>query len=469
MSITVIKYDVRHDILESWLWREFGSQVTTDGSQVWSATPIAAGHSSWWSVTAPRELTKDETHELRLKSLPPKRVPFGAKKGTEMVNIDSEDAVKDHLENVRAISGRITDDDEKNISRPIARYYLLEPGYAWSELPISYKGALDLLSTFRVFPELYTYLSAFGRKGFPQDESFAGFDCTETIDEDGALETLESCYLLKYVGLREDASKGTNPWSIRHALIYQKVDFGTWETNHILVRIPETMESRLGESILKDANVASDFVREWTQLHSLSFGSVGDNLRQFINYLDEEVTGIFERMALAGVEPEILNQYDTPHSSATDMKTIHYLDDQAQRISSLINLNIETIGCLLRQARKLKSRGHSSDHGMITQFEDQMQKIKQDHKFSLLNVSAIIKRAHTVSEQLRDIISLRNSEINKKQTEMATGHTKAIFTLSRMSSQEAHVVKTLTGLALIFVPASFVAVNSPTLTWDKRL
>lgn len=98
--------------------------------------------------------------------------------------------------------------------------------------------------------------------------------------------------MLKYVGLREGASKGTNPWSIRHALIYQKVDFDTRQTNHILVRIPENLENRLGESIIKDAEVAGVFVRQWVQLHSMSFGSVGDNLRQFINYLDEEVTSI---------------------------------------------------------------------------------------------------------------------------------------------------------------------------------
>ncbi|KAH7143768.1 hypothetical protein EDB81DRAFT_842978 [Dactylonectria macrodidyma] len=336
---------------------------------------------------------------------------------------------------------------------------LLEPGYSWSELPITYKAALDPFSTFHILPEFSEYLSAFGRKSFPRDESFASFDCRETFDENGAMNAFESCYLLKYIGLREDASKGTNPWSIRHSLIYQKVDFKTCETNHILIRIPETMENRLGESVLKDTELASDFVKKWAQLHSMSFGSVGDNLRQFINYLDEEVTSIFERIALAGVEPDILNEFDTPHSSATDMKTIHYLEDQAQRILTLINLNIETMGCLMRQAKRLRARGRSSDRGMLTQFEDQMQKIKQDHRFSLLHVSAIIKRSRSVSEQLRDTIALRNSEINKKQTEMATGHTKAIFNLSKISSQEAQVVKTLTGLALIFVPASYVAMG----------
>lgn len=73
--------------------------------------------------------------------------------------------------------------------------------YGWSELPISYKGALDLFSTFHVFPEMYTYLSAFGRKSFPRDESFAGFDCAETVDENGALKTIGTSPLYLKLGI----------------------------------------------------------------------------------------------------------------------------------------------------------------------------------------------------------------------------------------------------------------------------
>ncbi|KAH8687055.1 hypothetical protein BGZ61DRAFT_454117 [Ilyonectria robusta] len=80
MSISVVKYDVRHDVLEGWLEQQFGPQITADGSQVWSAKPIASGHSSWWSVTAPRGITKDETDELKLRSLPKKRTPFGVRR-----------------------------------------------------------------------------------------------------------------------------------------------------------------------------------------------------------------------------------------------------------------------------------------------------------------------------------------------------------------------------------------------------
>lgn len=43
-------------------------------------------------------------------------------KGTEMFNLASEDAVKDHLRNVRELSEQTPDDNEKQFSGLIARY-----------------------------------------------------------------------------------------------------------------------------------------------------------------------------------------------------------------------------------------------------------------------------------------------------------------------------------------------------------
>lgn len=43
-------------------------------------------------------------------------------KGTEMFNLASEDAVKDHLRNVRELSEQRPDYNEKEFSGPIARY-----------------------------------------------------------------------------------------------------------------------------------------------------------------------------------------------------------------------------------------------------------------------------------------------------------------------------------------------------------
>jgi hypothetical protein len=60
--------------------------------------------------------------------------------------------------------------------------------------------------------------------------------------------------------------------------------------------------------------------------------------------------------------------------------------------------------------------------------------------------------------QLQDTIALRNHETNKKAAEATNRGTTAIAELSRKSAHEARVVKILTIVAIIFVPASFAAV-----------
>jgi len=72
------------------------------------------------------------------------------------------------------------------LRRSSSQLSLLEPKYGWSEIPITRTCTLDLLSTFGVFPEVCKYLTAFGQKDFPRDESFAGFDSSVDFGSDGA-------------------------------------------------------------------------------------------------------------------------------------------------------------------------------------------------------------------------------------------------------------------------------------------
>ena len=103
---------------------------------------------------------------------------------------------------------------------------------------------------------------------------------------------LESCYLLKYVGKRGGATPGTNPWSIRHALIYQKTSSTTECVSNLLIRLPDKVKQQLSDCLTSDETGPTEFVNDWTRLHAACFSSVDDDMRQFINYLDEEVTKV---------------------------------------------------------------------------------------------------------------------------------------------------------------------------------
>lgn len=47
------------------------------------------------------------------------------------------------------------------------------------------EGLLTLFAGLDVFPDIYRYLKALGRKSFSRDEGFAGFDSITTLDESG--------------------------------------------------------------------------------------------------------------------------------------------------------------------------------------------------------------------------------------------------------------------------------------------
>jgi hypothetical protein len=99
----------------------------------------------------------------------------------------------------------------------------------------------------------------------------------------------ELSYLLKYVDKRDNAKPGSDPWSIRHALVYQKVSRDQSRLSHILIRLPAAVKRVLGSSLLHPSDKSSVFVEDWTHLHTACFGSIDVNMRHLINYLDEEV------------------------------------------------------------------------------------------------------------------------------------------------------------------------------------
>ncbi|KAI1044238.1 hypothetical protein LB505_008657 [Fusarium chuoi] len=185
--------------------------------------------------------------------------------------------------------------------------------------------ATKLFSALRVFPQIYRHIGAFGAKRFPRDEGFAGFASETTVDSTGSLSLFECSYLLKYIERRDDARPGSDPWSIRHAVIYQKVSHQESKLHHILIRLPLAVKKLLGSSVLDRSGESSSFIEDWTHIHIACFSSVDHNLHQFINYLDEEIDKLFKRVIMAGVEPDKLNEFDTLSNTTNDFKALQYL------------------------------------------------------------------------------------------------------------------------------------------------
>jgi uncharacterized protein HemY len=162
---------------------------------------------------------------------------------------------------------------------------------------------------------------------------------------------------------------------------------------------------------------------------------------------------------IASVEVSQLTVADSIATSHLDMKRLQYLTDQLSRISHMLDLNIQVLSRLLKLSQTIAPLEHPSTSTHYTTFETVLNETSLEQTMLKHNVEGILKRAKLLAEQLRDTISLRNSEINKVIDTNTSDGTKAMVKISERSEREANVVKVLTVIALIFVPFSFASVS----------
>ena len=162
-----------------------------------------------------------------------------------------------------------------------------------------------LLISQNVMPEWQLYLEAFGLKDFPMDEGYSGLDTRFSKDNDGRIlgfgrfvapvaivkcsSMPEVCYLFKYVECHNESQAAINPWQIRQMAIYQKYDLQSRRSIDQIIRISNAMQQGV-KRILPTSRNELQTIFDWESLHLTCFGSVLKNWRQFINYLDREIS-----------------------------------------------------------------------------------------------------------------------------------------------------------------------------------
>lgn len=203
--------------------------------------------------------------------------------------------------------------------------------------------------------------------------------------------------------------------------MYQKVSFDAGRIDHILIKPPEALTSRLNQSFMQESAVAAQMAIDWTHVHAMAFGSVDAPLRECFNFLDEKISEIvrtiksqarpirkfadifsqFSRVMISGVEPGKLRESDTLENSSRDMKSLQAFVDMALRVKHSIDVNLETLESMEQLTRQLRGRQPSSDSSHIDSLLCSLNKMRQQHHLSIKNFASMIERARSLSEQVR--------------------------------------------------------------------
>ena len=196
-----------------------------------------------------------------------------------------------------------------------------------------------LLDHLGAFVQFFKYLQAFGMKTFAMDEGYAGFDFCIEKDEIQAGDDLkgiglspfpsdllnenmerltmdiETAYLLKYVDKKEAPKEFSNPWSIRQALIYQKSNIKTEQDTYIFIRLSELLGERFRDLLSKRrAEERGLRILHWTEVHVMAFKSVIENWREYINWLDGDVSQLVSSYIWQPILASVLMTYSSTTS-----------------------------------------------------------------------------------------------------------------------------------------------------------
>ncbi|KAF3311258.1 hypothetical protein TWF173_008555 [Orbilia oligospora] len=260
---------------------------------------------------------------------------------------------------------------------------------------------------------------------------------------------------------RRETSK--MPWTIRQMAICQNssIDLKT-ETNIILHSSGGTTD-RL-DTLIRDSTAESSilkYLQHWTTIHSLVLIALEDEWKNFINYMEETVA----TMAAETLFPQ-LSSSDQEEDNAIQMRIFHKIQECQSTIDWLIRtkqalqLNVETVdklSCHMKEAYEHEKGDLSeNDRNGYHSLSESIKNCIYGQNFAFQNVTCLLERASRAAFTFRDIASQRDSYVIKTLARLSKRAADETSALTSQSIREAQIMKSITLLALIFLPATFI-------------
>jgi len=256
---------------------------------------------------------------------------------------------------------------------------------------------------------------------------------------------------LKFVELH-GRSSGNNPWSLRQMGIYQSFETDTRIQSCILLQRSIRLKAMMNESFAKGTTDNSYLLQHWSSIHLLMIASILSNWDSYAKFLDQKIDVIQNSVRFASTTVNKSEQV-----KFKDMQNLHYYIDLLLRGSYSLGSNIAV----------LENLSEYADHRQPLDAED----TKKHHTFFKRVISGKIKEQQMLKERfehlhsrgeslallLRDAIALRDNEIMKHHSILMSRESLLMKKMTQKSTEEAHTVKTITLVTLVYLPASFTA------------
>ncbi|QKX54773.1 uncharacterized protein TRUGW13939_01862 [Talaromyces rugulosus] len=320
---------------------------------------------------------------------------------------------------------------------------------SWGALTITGEAAQKLFSSLTVFPEFLTILNAFGERTCLQSDGHGSFQTVSHTQP----KSFECAYHLRRVEEHGREEESNNPWSIRQMGVYHKHDAKLGSHNFILINPPKHLKERL-TSLLTNSEVNPS----WQDIHLVLFSSASRNWPSYVSWIDEQF------------QEAKLNAHSATNNYAPDTKSLRNPD-----ISISDAQNIELIRNNICDTKRYLSSNYtviSAINDIISQTYTPTTIRGNQHIITHLNLakeqvqrlSAILEMLESTSTLIHNISEVRslealeqNAYIANEVSQRTEAGNQLTLRLMRKSYKDAHTLKMITIVTLLYLPASFIA------------
>ncbi|TID14704.1 hypothetical protein E6O75_ATG08850 [Venturia nashicola] len=349
---------------------------------------------------------------------------------------------------------------------PKCRFVYIYGENSRTHLKITKEMVTKIMTYHQVMPVYVDFISVFGEYSDQRDLRFSGFREQSLMKEaqSGLVvpelgrsgRQFQLCYNLKSASLvkADKAAPTTNEWSIRQAAIHHQFDIIYGTTLWIVTKGHLDLQQRFKELTVREGrpedilsfDTPEDCFRSSLAAHLIYCHWSTDDWRGYIRWL-EMVIEHETAMAVYGPRGHghAFEQYNPQH-----IQDIQRRQDKINEIAMVLEANVDVMKSLCKFYTDLKSNRHfpqylkeSCDEDILT-FTAQVEDMIYDLKMQIARATVLVK----ITNDRKEII------LQHLQSQA----TARMERLSANMEKEAIVMRIITIVTLIYLPATFVSV-----------
>ncbi|PMD43573.1 hypothetical protein L207DRAFT_300392 [Hyaloscypha variabilis F] len=394
-------------------------------SMDWPTTRLEGNRLFFADISGKLEAMKSNSHRMFVSS---DAIDVEAcqidKSGCKPAKISSVGGLVKYLENVEKPGAAAS------TILPASEIFFIRQPHSRARFAISEPAAKLLFSRLSILPTFGSILTCFGVENGPCAEGRSGFYEDTRASESGSL-TLDTGYILKHV---EGKPGSQIPWSIRQMGIYQSYSTSTKTSSSLLLQSSARVQKFIFD-LAQDGGI-TQLSNHWTHLHEIYLGTMSSGWTDYIKLLDEKVSDIENDVRFTRREMP-------SRVTFTTLQHLSKYSDLLIRILHALQLNISILERLSETAIRRQNLDVESSSAHYEAFQDSLRTCLTEQHFLKHHAGLVLNCAQEITALVRNIVTLADSDV--------------MLTLTQKTIQEAQTMKTITFVALIYLPASFVA------------